>query len=97
MKAPNIIELLGESIPWSPALIDGYKRVWKDVSPGIVRPELEPDGKGRCLGAVLLTSRSSDAKLKPLIDDYERRGYVLKKHDVLIGDLTREILSFLPK
>ncbi|NHI94333.1 MAG: hypothetical protein EAX96_17710 [Candidatus Lokiarchaeota archaeon] len=97
MKAPNIIELLGESIPWSPALIDGFKRVWKEIKSGILNPELQKNVGGRCLGAVLLTSRLSDEQLKPLIKDYENRGYVLKEVDGLIGDLTRKILAFLPK
>jgi len=97
MKDPNIMELLGESIPWSPALIYGYKRIWKEVSPGILRPELQKDERGRCLGAVLLTSRSSDSKIQLLMDDYKNRGYILKKIEALVGDLTREVKAFLPK
>ncbi len=97
MKAPNITQLIGEPIPWSPALINGYERRWVDDGNGIMHPELEKNEKGRCLGAVLLTSRTSDDKLQPLITNYEKRGYVLKKYNVLIGDLIREIRVFLPK
>ena len=97
MKAPNVTELIGEPIPWSPALIDGYERVWMNDGEGIIHPELKKNDKGRCLGAVLLTSRTSDGKLQYLIEDYEKRGYLLKKNKVLIGDLIREIPGFLPK
>jgi len=96
MKAPNVTELIGEPIPWSPALLDGYERVWVDEGSGIMHPELKKNDKGRCLGAVLLTSRTHEKKLQSLIIDHEKRGYVLKKHKVLIGDMIRDIPVFLP-
>lgn len=96
MKAPNINELIGEPIPWSPALVEGYSRKWDKQEVGKYIPELIEDSNGKCMGAVLLTSRLTEAQLQPLIEDYKIRGYELKKINALIGDLYREILAFLP-
>ena len=96
MKAPNITSLVGEPIPWSPALIEGYCRKWNKQENGKVIPELINDPNGKCIGAALLTSRLNESQLQPLVEDYESRGYGLKKINALIGDLDREILAFLP-
>jgi len=97
MKAPNVTELVGEPIPWSPALLEGYERKWIDDGNGITHPELLKKENGKCLGCVLLTTRTSDNKIQFLINDYEKRGYKLKEKEVLIGDLNRVIRVFLPK
>ena len=39
---------------------------------------------------------ASRGQLNPLVEDYKLRGYSLKKAKILIGDITREILAFLP-
>jgi len=96
MMAPNITELIGEPIPWTPVLIEGYSRKWNNQEDGKFVPELIKDSNGKCIGAALLTSRLTEPQLKPLIEDYETRGYELKKIKALIGDLNREILAFLP-
>lgn len=96
MKSPNLDELLGVSVPWSPAVIDGYAREWDKVDEKVFEPILVEKPGGRCLGAVLLVSRLTEDQLKPLIDDYRERGYELKKEQALIGDFSREVLAFLP-
>ncbi len=96
MKADILVELLGVPIPWSPALIKGYSREWKKKEDGTYNCELVQKEFGECLGAVLLISRLSEGQLNPLIEDYTIRGYSLKKAKILIGDLTRDVLSFLP-
>ena len=96
MKAPNISDLVGVPIPWSPALVKGYSRKWNKQEDGKFIPELIKNSNRKCMGAVLLTSRLNEVQLKPLIEDYKRRGYELKKINALIGDLEREILAFLP-
>ncbi|UCF13246.1 MAG: hypothetical protein JSW06_03035 [Thermoplasmatales archaeon] len=96
MKADILNDLLGRPVPWSPALIKGYSREWKKQEDGSFTCELVQKEFGECLGAVLLVSRLSEAQLNPLVEDYKMRGYSLKKAKVLIGDLTREILAFLP-
>ena len=96
MKAPNINDLLGTPVPWSPALIEGYGRKWIKNDDGKYIPELKEDSNGRCVGAVLLTSRLTEGQLKPLIEDYKIRGYELRTHNALIGDLDREVVAFLP-
>ena len=97
MKFPNLLDLLGEPIPWSPALIDGYARDWVKKDERIHVPILVNKPGARCLGAVLLTSRLSMDQLEPLVDDYRNRGYELKKIQALVGDLSREVLAFLPQ
>ncbi len=96
MKSDTLYELLRIPIPWSPALIKGYSREWKKKENGGYTCELVQKKFGECLGAVLLISRLSEGQLNPLIEDYKIRGYSLKKAKILIGDLTRDILSFLP-
>ena len=96
MKSDTLYELLRIPIPWSPALIKGYSREWKKKENGGYTCELVQKKFGECLGAVLLISRLSEGQLNPLIEDYKIRGYSLKKVKILIGDLTRDILSFLP-
>ncbi|MFX0186211.1 MAG: hypothetical protein ACFE8A_00595 [Candidatus Hodarchaeota archaeon] len=96
MKADILSEFLGTPVPWSPALIKGYSREWKKQDDGSFICELVQKEYGECLGAVLLVSRLSNEKLIPLVEDYKKRGYSLKKAKVLIGDLTRDILAFLP-
>lgn len=96
MKAPNINDLLGTPVPWSPALIEGYSRKWIKMDDGKHVPELIGDSNGKCVGAVLLTSRLTEEQLIPLIEDYKIRGYELKTFNALIGDLDREVLAFLP-
>ena len=97
MKAPNITEFIGEPIPWSPALVEGYSRKWDKQEDGKFIPNIIKDSNGKCMGAVLLTSRLTEAQLDPLIEEYKNRGYELKKINALIGDLNREILAFLPE
>jgi len=41
-------------------------------------------------------SRVTQIELNPLIEDYKKRGYSLKKANGLVGDLNREVLAFLP-
>jgi hypothetical protein len=77
-------------------LIQGYSREWKKNDDGSYKCELVKSEKGQCLGAVLLISRLKKEQLNPLKEDYEKRGYSLKKSGILIGDLMREILAFLP-
>ena len=96
MKSDVLSNLLGTPVPWSPALIQGYYREWKKNDDGSYNCELVKNQKGRCLGAVLLITRLKEQQLSPLIENYEARGYSLKKSDILIGDLMREILAFLP-
>ncbi|TFG23654.1 MAG: hypothetical protein EU529_06850 [Promethearchaeota archaeon] len=96
MKADILSDLLGTPVPWSPALIKGYSREWKKEEDGSFTCELVEKVFGECLGAVLLISRLSEGQLNPLVEDYKMRGYSLKQAKVLIGDLTREILTFLP-
>ncbi len=95
MKADVLTNLLGKPVPWSPALIEGYVRKWnkhdKNFSCDLVQKK-----DGKCLGAVLLVSRVTRVDLDPLIEDYKIRGYSLKKVNILVGDLTREVLAFLP-
>ena len=95
MKADVLSDLLGTSVPWSPALIKGYSREWKKEDRRFICELVQKEG-GECLGAVLLISRLSEGQLNPLVERYKVRGYSLKKAKVLIGDLTREILAFLP-
>ena len=97
MKAPNISELIGEPIPWSPALVEGYSREWNKLEDGKFIPKILKKSNGKCMGAVLLTSRLTDTQIQPLIKDYKQRGYELKKINALIGDLNREVLAFLPE
>ena len=40
MKAPNITRLIGEPIPWSPALVEGYSRKWIKQEDGKYIPEI---------------------------------------------------------
>ncbi len=96
MKAPNITELIGEPVPWSPALIEGYSREWNKQEDDKFIPKLIKDTNGKCIGAALLTSRLTEPQLQPLIEDFEIRGYGLKMINAHIGDLNREILAFLP-
>ena len=96
MKSDLLTNFLGFPVPWSPALIENYKRQWVEYDDGSLYPILTQESKGKCLGAVLLISRLSESDLKPLVDDYKKRGYILKKTDVLIGDITRDIPAFLP-
>ena len=96
MKSDILNDLLGTPVPWSPSLIKGYSREWKKQEDGSFTCELVQKEYGECLGAVLLISRLSKEQLNPLVEDYKIRGYSLKKAKVLIGDLTREILAFLP-
>ena len=96
MKAPNINDLIGTPVPWSPALIEGYRRKWIKKDDGKYVPELIEDSNGKCVGAVLLTSRLTESQLIPLVKDYKTRGYELKTFNALIGDLDRGILAFLP-
>ena len=96
MKSDMLTKLVRASIPWSPALIEGYSREWKQNKDGSYVPELIIKEGGKCLGAVLLLSRINDDQLRPLIKSYQNRGYVLKKAPILIGDIIREIESFLP-
>ena len=95
MKSDVLTNLLGKPVPWSPALIEGYVRKWnkqdKNYSCGLVQKK-----DGKCLGAALLVSRATRADLNPLIEDYKHRGYFLKKVNILVGDLTREVFAFLP-
>ncbi len=96
MKSDLLMDLLKNPVPWSPALLEGYKREWIKKKDGLFVPNLIKDIKGKCLGAVLLLSRISEDKLQPLINDYKNRGYFLKETSILIGDLVREIRAFLP-
>jgi hypothetical protein len=96
MKSDLLTDFLGTPVPWSPALIENYTRQWVEYDDGSLFPVLIQKSKGKCLGAVLLISRLSESDLKPLIDDYETRGYILKNTEVLIGDITRDIPAFLP-
>ena len=96
MKLDVLSDLLGTPVPWSPPLIKGYSREWKKQEDGRFTCELVQKESGECLGAVLLISRLSEGQLNPLVEDYKMRGYSLKKAKVLIGDLTRDILAFLP-
>jgi hypothetical protein len=96
MKAPNITDLIGMPVPWSPALVEGYSRKWNKQEDGKFIPDVIKDSNGHCMGAVLLTSRLTKTQLKPLVEDYEKRGYELKQINALIGDLNRDILAFLP-
>lgn len=95
MKSDVLTILLGKPVPWSPALIEGYVREWNKKDKNYTC-ELVPKKNSKCLGAVLLVSRVTKVDLNPLIEDYKNRGYSLKKVNVLVGDLTREILGFLP-
>ena len=95
MKSDVLTNLLGKPVPWSPALIEGYVREWNKHDRNYTC-ELVQKNDGKCLGAVLLISRVTNVDLKPLIGDYKKRGYSLKKVNVLVGDLTREVLAFLP-
>ena len=97
MKSPNLTELIGTPVPWSPALVEGYRRNWKKGDDGKFAPEIVKDSDGKCIGAVLLCSRLTDDQLRPLYDDYKKRGYALKNLFALIGDIKREILGFLPE
>jgi hypothetical protein len=96
MKAPNITNFIGTPVPWSPALVEGYSRKWNEQEDGKFSPEIIKESNGRCMGAVLLTSRLTETQLKPLVEDYEKRGYELKQINALVGDLNRDILAFLP-
>lgn len=95
MKSDVLTNLLGKPVPWSPALIEGYFREWNKHERNYTC-ELVQKKDGKCLGAVLLVSRLSKVDLNPLIEDYKNRGYFLKKFSVLVGDLTRDVLAFLP-
>ncbi|MBD3193595.1 MAG: hypothetical protein GF317_00965 [Candidatus Lokiarchaeota archaeon] len=96
MKSDVLNDLLGTPVPWSPALIRGYSRDWKENEDSSYECELVKNEGGQCLGAVLLISRLKENHLNPLIESYKSRGYSLKKHDILIGDLMRRITAFLP-
>lgn len=96
MKFQNLLELIEDPVPWSPALIDEYYRDWEKIDERNLRPKLVKKKGTRCLGAVLLTSRLTNEQLEPLIEEYKKQGYQLKKINALIGDLTREVLAFLP-
>ncbi len=95
MKSDVLTNLLGKSVPWSPALIEGYAREWNKHEKNYIC-ELVQKKDGKCLGAVLLISRLNEGELNPLIEDYKNRGYFLKKFNVLVGDYNREVLAFLP-
>lgn len=95
MKADVLTNLLKKPVPWSPALIEGYARDWKKQAKNYTC-ELVQKKDGKCLGAALLVSRVTQVDLNPLIEDYKRRGYSLKKFNVLVGDLKREVSAFLP-
>ena len=97
MKSDLLTELLGTPVPWSPAFLEGYSREWIKGENGIYKPRLIQKVMGKCLGAVILLSRVSEEQLEPLKDYYNKIGYVLKKIKVLVGDITRDILGFLPK
>ena len=96
MKSDMLTKLVRASIPWSPALLEGYSRVWKQNKDGSYYPELVIKQGSKCLGAVLLLSRIKDDQLKPLIKSFKNRGYELKKAKILIGDIIRNIEAFLP-
>ena len=96
MKSDLLTDILKTPVPWSPALIEGFSRDWRKKDDGMYVCDLVKKEHGKCLGAVLLISRLNENMLKPLIEDYEKRGYTLKKSKVLIGDITREIMAFLP-
>jgi len=97
MKADVLTALLGTPVPWSPALIEGYAREWVEKDDGSYTVNLLRKEMGTCLGAVLLISRLAEDQLNPLKQYYDKKGYVLKKVKALVGDLTRDILGFLPK
>ena len=97
MMFSNLLDLVGEPIPWSPALIDGYARDWVKKDERIYVPILVKKPGARCLGAVLLISRLSNEQITPLVEDYRNRGYELKKIHALVGDLSREVIAFLPQ
>ncbi len=96
MKSDMLTKLVRASIPWSPALIEGYSREWKQIKDGSYHPELIKKEGGKCIGAVLLLSRIDEDQIETLIKNYQKRGYELKKIIVLIGDLYRKIDAFLP-
>ena len=95
MKADVLTNLLGKPVPWSPALIEGFGREW-DKHEKTYNSKLVQKKDGKCLGAVLLVSRLTQVDLNPLIEDYKNRGYSLKKFNILVGDLKREVSAFLP-
>lgn len=97
MKADLLTDLLNYPVPWSPALIEGYSREWKKRDNGLYTVNLVKRKMGKCLGAVLLTSRLTEEQLKPLIDKYKKNGYSLQKTKVTIGDHTRDVPAFLPE
>lgn len=96
MKSPEVTEIIGEPVPWSPAIINGYYRTWNEKDSGLFEPILIQKENETCLGAVLLTSRLKEQQLNPLVEHYKARGYTLKKITARVGDLKREILAFLP-
>ena len=96
MKSDVLTNLIKTPVPWSPAVIQGYSREWKKLDDGSFSCKLVQNKNGMCLGAVLLISRLSEKQIDPLVEDYKTRGYTLKKADVLVGDLIRNILAFLP-
>jgi len=96
MKSDVLSTLLKTPVPWSPALIEGFAREWKKLEDGRYSCELVKDADERCLGAVLLLSRLKDQQLNRLIENYKKRGYTLKNAKVLVGDLIRDVLAFLP-
>ena len=96
MKSDLLTNLLRTPVPWSPAFLKGYKREWNESEDGTFIPELIKNELGNCMGAVLLISRLSKEQLQPLIKDYNKRGYFLKETNILIGDLSIKVKTFLP-
>ncbi|MBY9008171.1 MAG: hypothetical protein KGD63_15635 [Candidatus Lokiarchaeota archaeon] len=95
MKSDLLTELLKTPVPWSPAYLNRYERKWIKKEDNTFHLELIKSESGGCLGAVILITRLSKEQLKPLIYDYEKRGYYLKETNVLVGDLNLKVNTFL--